>query len=324
MLEFSGAPTYYIYTHNGRFHRDEIMACALAVLYLESINPNYKIKIMRTRQNLPLISWFYSQKFLQHRAMMIDVGRHYDPENWLFDHHQESFQECRKNGHPYAAVGLVWKEFGKKIISNLYPKSTKKQIELIFSRIDSEIIEPADQGDYGKKNINRTINSMGPLLRELQPIDGHESGDQEFYQLMKLFISFFKKIIARQFTIESEVFSIIDEEIIVLNETFDWKKVVNEHWEKFLHINLMVYSVGNQWLIESLPVRRKDNNNEARLGIPKKWRNKTKEELQKKTGLNDIIYCKHNIAATLTKESAIKFATNWIECESAKLCFPEV
>ena len=61
-------------THDGRFHADEVTACAL----LFFCNPIDRDKISRTRDPVVLNRCEY----------ICDVGGLYDPNQKLFDHHQ--------------------------------------------------------------------------------------------------------------------------------------------------------------------------------------------------------------------------------------------
>jgi len=65
-----------VITHGGQFHADEILAVAVIRLILPNISVSRKFKITPTEYNDPTI-------------LVIDVGRFYNPEKGLFDHHQD-------------------------------------------------------------------------------------------------------------------------------------------------------------------------------------------------------------------------------------------
>src|SRR5690554_5270603 len=79
------------FTHSGKFHSDDVFSAAL----LTYLNPN--IDIIRD-YDIP-------EDF---EGIVFDIG------GGKFDHHQEGAL-VRDNGIPYAAFGLLWKEFGTLI-----------------------------------------------------------------------------------------------------------------------------------------------------------------------------------------------------------------
>ena len=76
-------------THGGNFHADDVFSAAL----LKMVNP--EIDIVRT---------FKIPDDFAGIAFDIGYGE--------YDHHQEA-AAVRENGIPYAAFGLLWREFGK-------------------------------------------------------------------------------------------------------------------------------------------------------------------------------------------------------------------
>ena len=76
------------FTHAGKFHADDVFATAL----LQILRPDIKI----TR------GFVVPDDF---DGIVYDVGF------GMFDHHQEP-RECRPNGVPYAALGLLWRVLG--------------------------------------------------------------------------------------------------------------------------------------------------------------------------------------------------------------------
>ena len=83
-------------THSGKFHADEVMATVI----LEKIMPVNLLRITKVPETISNI-------------IVFDVG------GGKFDHHQENKNGERENGIPYASAGLIWKEFGLKIIEEI-------------------------------------------------------------------------------------------------------------------------------------------------------------------------------------------------------------
>lgn len=106
------------FTHAGKFHADDVFATAL----LQILRPDIKI----TR------GFVVPDDF---DGIVYDVGF------GMFDHHQEP-RECRPNGVPYAAFGLLWRVLGPGLVG-------ERQARLI----DENFIQPLDLNDNtGEQN----------------------------------------------------------------------------------------------------------------------------------------------------------------------------
>ncbi|RMD58046.1 MYG1 family protein, partial [Candidatus Woesearchaeota archaeon] len=112
-----------IATHSGSFHADEVFGVAiLKLIYPEA-------EILRTRD---------PDKYNK-ADLRLDVGMKYDPQTHDYDHHQKEGAGKRDNDIPYAAAGLIWKHFGKKLVK------TDKEWE----RIDEKLMQFIDAIDNG-------------------------------------------------------------------------------------------------------------------------------------------------------------------------------
>lgn len=128
---------FIIGTHNGVFHCDEIVACAILCLSYEKTQP---ICIIRTR----------NEKELEQCDICVDIG------GGKYDHHHSGFNEKRENGSLYASAGLVWRSYGDSIIANelsLFhsPESFPYRDDL-FSIFDDTVISLVDNEDNGKQS----------------------------------------------------------------------------------------------------------------------------------------------------------------------------
>ena len=121
---------YVIGTHNGVFHSDEVVAVAILCLYHSDKN----IRIIRTRD----------MKVLAQCNICVDVG------GGEYDHHQPGFMLGRKDGMIYASAGLVWKSFGKELISKIMKRTFPEGItyaEEICNKFDEDVISVVDAED---------------------------------------------------------------------------------------------------------------------------------------------------------------------------------
>ena len=136
-----------VYTHAGRFHADDVFGAAL----LKILKP--EVAIRRVFQ-LP-------EDF---DGMAFDIG-------WgEFDPHQ-SGAPVRENGVPYAAFGLLWREYGASILG-----------ETEAGRLDERFIQPIDLDD------NPGCGGVIPeMIADFNPRwDSEEEPDQRFAQAVEL------------------------------------------------------------------------------------------------------------------------------------------
>ena len=88
--------TITIGTHNGLFHCDEVVACALLSMFIQNLyGEEVDINIIRTRD----------PSILEKCDICVDIGE------GKYDHHYTGFNEKRdgENGEMYASAGLVFK-----------------------------------------------------------------------------------------------------------------------------------------------------------------------------------------------------------------------
>lgn len=115
-------------THNGIFHADEIVACAILCLF----HFTRSVQILRTRDPNMLLQC----------DICVDVGGGH------YDHHQAGFHETRENGVKYASAGLIWKSYGRQLITlfwgKYFPKTNNIDIDAIFESFDNFFIVPVD------------------------------------------------------------------------------------------------------------------------------------------------------------------------------------
>ena len=103
------------WTHNGKFHADDVFSAAL-LLYL-----NPEIRIFRGNQ--------VPEDFT---GVVFDIGR------GRYDHHQKD-SRIRENGIPYAAFGLLWEGLGADILGEeLAEKFVLLDIPMIVDRSADE------------------------------------------------------------------------------------------------------------------------------------------------------------------------------------------
>ena len=137
---------FIIGTHDGIFHSDEVVACAILALF----HFDDQIEIVRSKD----VSLLHAKE----ADILVDVG------GGLYDHHQPGGNGKRKNEVPYASAGLVWMEYGESVIykcfDELYSpfssiladnlaKTYENTFKGIVKDIDKNLIQNVDKEDNG-------------------------------------------------------------------------------------------------------------------------------------------------------------------------------
>ena len=282
-------------THNGKFHADDVMATSMLRILLGDI------KVIRTRDVdiLNKLDFVYD----------ICLGE--------FDHHQLD-KEVRENNIPYAASGLVWREFGARIIQKFNSEFDENDVNSIFDYIEKNLVQGIDATDNGidiKTEIK--ITSISDIVQCFNPSwDSTDSKDEAFEEAVGYCTGVLKRMISRQV-------SVIDARLIV-DEAFE-NRTINE---------IMVLKKGCPWLQQLLKididsevmfvispgdasadykiqtVKISPGTFEARRDILESIRGKSSEEINSIVDIDDAIFCHKAgfIASAKSLESVMKIA----------------
>lgn len=259
------------FTHGSKFHADDVFATAV----LQIISPGIKIE---RGPGVP-------QDF---DGIVYDIG------GGRFDHHQEG-KEYRSNGCPYAAFGLVWREYGAAFIGE------EEALEF-----DRKFIQPLDESDNtGKENV------LASIIDEFNPgWDSGKSYDGCFWKA----VGFAKQILENHFeavqgisrakNLVRDAMADGDGSVLVLPVYAPWKKEVAGSSYKFV-----VYpSSRGGYSAQGVPVSAEDKT--LVCPFPGEWCGKKPEELVRITGIHTIRFCHPNaflVAADL-EEDAVRAA----------------
>jgi len=282
-------------THSGKFHADDVMATAILRLLLGDI------KVTRTRD----------ENILKKLDLVYDISL------GEFDHHQLN-KKIRENSVPYAACGLIWREFGSRVIKKFNSQLEETDIISIFDYVDKNLVQGIDAADNGidiKSEIK--VTSISDIIQSFNPTwDSKDSKDEAFEEAAQYAAEVINRIISRQI-------SVIKARIIV-NEAFQ-TRTMNE---------IMVLKNGCPWLQQLLKIDvnnevlfviSPDDNNaqykiqsvkktvdtfEARKDLLETIRGKSSAEINSIIEIEDAIFCHKAgfIASTKSMESALKIA----------------
>lgn len=188
-----------MYVHAGTFHADDVFAVAL-MKEVTIIKVNRVFKVTEDAINAAASG----------RAIIADIGRQYDPEKGLYDHHQE---ECprRENGGKYASFGLMLRQFKN---------------EIWFDAID-RIAAQIDACDNGEAPcvLSTMIHAQNPTW------DSTSNGDVEFASAVEIARLMLRGIMEHERSkaaAENLIYSApINEGVLVLPQYAPWQEYVN-------------------------------------------------------------------------------------------------
>ncbi len=282
-------------THSGKFHADDVMATAILKLLLGDI------KVTRTRED----------------NVLSKLDLVYDISFGEFDHHQVN-KEIRENNIPYAACGLVWREFGSRVIEKFNSELDENDVIWIFDYVDKNLVQGIDATDNGvdiKSEIKET--SISDIIQSFNPTwDSESSKDDAFEEATKYATEVIKRIISKQVsvikarTIVNGSFENRDiNEIMVLKKGCPWLQQLLK-----IDINNEVLFVispdDNNTEYKIQTVKKTPDTFEARKDILESIRGKSSEEINSIIKIDDAIFCHKAgfIASAKSMESALKIA----------------
>jgi uncharacterized UPF0160 family protein len=316
-------PTKRIGTHNGRFHCDDVLAC-----FMLQLTDEFKdSEIIRTRD----------ENVLKTLDVLVDVGGVYDPKTHRYDHHQRDFFQTLDDNHKtkLSSAGLIYKHFGKQIISKLLNVDEKSR-DIIYDRVYEHFIEALDAIDNGisqypteitpnyviTTDLSHRVSYLNPQWNE--PSSSNDV-DARFCQAMEMAgrefihaVEYHGKVwlparqlvehaIRHRFEVDQSG------EIIVLSQFCPWKEHVAQ-LEKELKcetaIKYVLFPDNDQWKVQCVPVR--PSSFETRLPLPEPWRGKRELELSTLVGIEGCIFVHSTgfIGGHKAKEGALQMARN--------------
>lgn len=277
-------------THNGRFHADDVMATAI----LKQI---FDIELIRTRDN----------DILKDLDIVYDVGR------GEFDHHGIE-KKYRENGIPYAACGLIWRQFGKEVIKFKENSLKEEEVSDIFHYIDRVLIEGIDALDNGVRiqqdipimHISKIISGFNP------PWYLDDSIDNAFMEAVKLAKIVFENTFNSRISVIKSKENIItafenrtNPKILILEQFSPWGEILRNIDEKE-EVLFVIYPKDDNYAIQT--VRDKGGTDKKKL--PNSWAGKENDELEEITGVEDAVFCHSGrfIAVAKSMEGILKMA----------------
>ncbi|KAJ4486172.1 GAMM1 protein [Lentinula aciculospora] len=318
----------FIGTHNGTFHCDE----ALAVFLLRHTAAYRNSEVKRSRD--PAV--------LDTCDIVVDVGAVYDESKQRFDHHQRGFEEVFGWGFntKLSSAGLVYKHFGKEIISSQTQVSVDhRSIQTLWLKLYKELIESIDANDNGISQYSSDLNPRYRVRTDLSSRVAHlnppwnktldaQGMDAQFEKASMLTGSEFLDRLeyyanawlpARDLLVAAIQNSkeIVDPSgrIILLESFLPWKEhlfdLESENTSSLSPVaTYIVYpdEFSGNWRVQAVPVSAQSF--ESRKALPEKWRGLRDDIFSETSGVPGGIFVHASgfIGGNKTKEGAMQMA----------------
>jgi uncharacterized UPF0160 family protein len=259
-------------THDGRFHADEVMATAV-------LKEVFQVELTRTRD----------EKVLDKLDIVYDVG------GGRFDHHGVE-KVYREDKIPYAASGLIWKEFGRQAVKYKEPSLNEEEVEAVSQFIDRNLIEGIDALDNGiwidttelpLMNISTIISGFNPNWKS------EKNEDEAFNEAVRVAFSVLDNTIDKRISVLKAKDIVAKaynnrktKELLILNKYCPYVESLRELDENE-EVLFVIYPRKDSYAMQT--VRKEDREDKKKL--PAAWAGKRDEELAEITGVKDAIFC---------------------------------
>ena len=145
-----GIPKIFL-THSGTGHADDLLAFSMAKILWPDIqlirSRNFKISSDGVTIDSQSGDNNQTGRFYENGSFVIaDVGGVYEPERFIYDHHQPN-PPSRQDGLPYSAAGLFFKHHGIDLLRSLHADADDEAIAEAFDSLDRHIFLPTDLTD---------------------------------------------------------------------------------------------------------------------------------------------------------------------------------
>lgn len=262
-------------THSGVFHADEVMATVI---------------LSKVFTDLRVLRTFKVPEDIADDAIVYDIGF------GKFDHHQKGGNGKRENGVPYAACGLIWKEFGREFLNKTSPNP-----DVAWDMIDKNLIsgiDAIDTGDYTPSEYITTPMTLSNVISTFNPTwDSGSSPDDAFLKAVEFATIIFDNVVSSTISklnasqiIEAAI-EASDSHIMVLDRFAPWQDYIftskNPKASNILFVVFPSLRGGFNW--QCVPTSF--GSFEQRKSVPDSWKGASKEELVKLTGIKTATFC---------------------------------
>lgn len=293
----------HLVTHSGGFHADELLSSVI----LTQLYPD--ATLLRSRD----ADWITPGA----GRIIYDVGREYDADALIFDHHQRP-NPLREDGQPFSSFGLIWQHYGRDYLRSFdVPEADVEDIHRSFDQgfvlpvdlIDNGALEPSVAGPLAGMTLPVLLETLKPVFDER----GEDADDRAFMAALPVARAFVEAAIkgkAAKRRAEAMVMQAIEAagsgRVLELPRGMPFRSAVEKAGAD--HLLFVVHPRGEDWALTT--IRKSGDSFEARADLPKAWAGLTDAELEAASGVQGAKFC-HNarfIAVATNREAALRMA----------------
>jgi len=293
----------HLVTHSGGFHADELLSSVI----LTQLYPD--ATLVRSR-DADVIAPGAGK-------IIYDVGRDYDADAGIFDHHQRP-NPLREDGQPYSSFGLIWRHYGLDYLRALeVPEADVEDIHrsidagfvLPIDLLDNGALEPSVAGPLAGMTLPVLLESLKPAFDARDP----EADDQAFMAALPVARAFVEAAVrgkAAKRRAEAMVMQAIEAagagRVLELPQGMPFRSAVEKAGAD--HLLFVVHPRGTDWALTT--IRKSGDSFEARADLPEAWAGLNDVALEEASGVPGAVFC-HNarfIAVAQTREAILRMA----------------
>lgn len=285
-------------THNGTFHADDIFA--FAMLHAAT---GGQVTLIRTRDEAGLSG----------ADVVFDVGGIFDPAARRYDHHMRD-RPLRTDGAPYSSAGLVWRDFGREVVTAALPAPVAPAVvERVWRSVDAGLVRDVDLMDNGAAlqmpgHVSALLEAWNPTFAE----EGRDETDS-FCEAARLAGMILERACARAYaavlaeeTVSAARAQSSDPAILVLDRRVPWEDAVFT-----LGLDSLLYVVrpaGKAWTCSAVPPE--PGSFAQRRPLPDAWAGLRDAELARITSVADATFCHpaRFVCGAASREGALALA----------------
>jgi uncharacterized UPF0160 family protein len=293
----------HLVTHSGGFHADELLSSVI----LTRLFP--QAELVRSRDT----AWTTPAP----DKIIYDVGRAYDADAQIFDHHQRP-NPLREDGQPYSSFGLIWAHYGRDYLRAFgVPDADIDDIHSSFDNgfvlpidlVDNGDLAPATAGQLAGLTLPALLGTLKPVFDDRSP----DADDRAFAAALPIARAFIEGSIAGKAAkrrAEAVVLEAIAQagpsRVLELPMGMPFRKAIETAGAD--HMLFVVHPRDSDWAITG--IRLSGDGFEQRADLPAAWAGLTDDALEAACGVKGAKFC-HNglfIAVASTREAALEMA----------------
>ena len=293
----------HLVTHSGGFHADELLSSVV----LSQLFPDATLVRSRDAQ------WTTPGA----GKLIYDVGRAYNAESGIFDHHQRP-NPLRPDGQPYSSFGLIWAHFGRAYLQALAVPAA--DIDALHKAIDDSFVLPIDLLDNGALEPSGAGPLAGlllpTLLETLKPVfdDRGPSRDDEAFQQALPVARAFLEAAVRTKAAKRRAEGVVQQAIVAAGTARVLELPMGMPFRAAIeragadHLLFVVHPRDGDWALNT--IRKGGDTFESRADLPAAWAGLTDAALEQACGVQGAKFC-HNarfIAVAATREAVLAMA----------------